>query len=62
MQPIRRALQLTFARVATYVYRGTGVPKPGDDRPEPNLWRNGGAGPSDRQPVGFVVESLMFAP
>lgn len=62
MQPIRGALQLTFAAVARYVYRATGVPKPGDDRPGPNLWPNGGAGPSDRQPVGFVVESLTFAP
>ena len=52
MQPIRRALQLTFAAVATYVYRGTGVPKPADDRPEPNLWRKDGAGPSDRSRWG----------
>jgi hypothetical protein len=50
------------ALVATYVYRGTRVPKPGDERACPNLWRYGGAAPSDIQPVEIVVESFACAP
>ena len=50
------------ALVATYVYRGTRVPKPGDERACPNLWRYGGAAPSDVQPVEIVVESFACAP
>ena len=50
------------ALVATYMYRGTGVPKPADEPAGPNLWRYGGAAPSDIQPVEIVVESLACAP
>ena len=49
-------------RVATYVYRGTDVPKPGDEPVRLNLWPFGGAGPQDGQPVEIVVESFAFTP
>ena len=56
MQPLRRAT------VATYVYRGSDVPKPGDERVRLNLWLYGGSAPPDGQPVEIVVEALTFAP
>ena len=56
MQPGRRA-----TTVATYVYRGSRVPKPGDERVRLNLWLFGGAGPTDGQPVEIVVESFAYA-
>ena len=52
----------TGETVATYVYRGTDVPKPGDERVRLNLWLFGGAAPSDGQPVEIVIESFAFAP
>jgi hypothetical protein len=52
----------TGATVATYVYRGSDVPKPGDERVRLNLWLFGGAAPSDGQPVEIVIESFAFAP
>lgn len=48
--------------VARLVYRGSDVPKPGDERVRPNLWLFGGAAPSHGQPVEIVVESFTFAP
>lgn len=53
---------LTRATVARYVYRGTRVPKPGDERARRTLWLFGGAVPHDGQPVEIVVESFAFAP
>jgi hypothetical protein len=52
----------TGATVATYVYRGADVPKPGDERVRLNLWLFGGAAPQDGQPVEIVVESFAFTP
>lgn len=52
----------TGATVATYVYRGSDVPKPGDERVRLNLWLYGGSAPSDGQPVEIVVEAFAFAP
>ena len=52
----------TGATVATYVYRGSDVPKPGDERVRLNLWLFGGAAPSDGQPVEIVVESFAYTP
>ena len=52
----------TGATVATYVYRGSDVPKPGDERVRLNLWLYGGSAPSDGQPVEIVVEAFTFAP
>lgn len=48
--------------VATYVYRGTDVPKPGDERVRLNLWLFGGAAPMNGQPVEIVVESFAYTP
>lgn len=48
--------------VATYVYRGSDVPKPGDERVRRNLWLFGGEGPSNGQQVEIVVESFADAP
>ena len=48
--------------VATYVYRGADVPKPGDEGVRPNLWPLGGTAPSDGLPVEIVVQSFAFAP
>jgi hypothetical protein len=48
--------------VATYVYRGSGVPKPGGECVRRNLWLFGGTGPSDGQPVEIVAESFAYAP
>ena len=69
-QLIWRAGEVTFtsrrldtgATVATYVYRGTDVPKPGDERPRLNLWLFNGASPTNGQQVEIVVESFTFAP
>jgi hypothetical protein len=47
---------------ATLLYRGSDVPKPGDERVRGNLWLFGGAAPSDGQPVEIVIESFAFAP
>lgn len=58
-RPARRA---TGEIVATYLYRGTDVPKPGDERVRLNLWLYGGAPPMNGQPVEIVVESFTFAP
>jgi hypothetical protein len=52
----------TWATVASCVYRGGDVPKPGDERVRLNLWLCGGALPSNGQPVEIVVESFAFAP
>jgi hypothetical protein len=52
----------TGAVVATSTYRGTDVPKPGDERVRLNLWLFGGAAPSNGQPVEVVIESFAFAP
>jgi hypothetical protein len=57
MQPARRA-----ATGAMYVYRGSDVPKPGDERVRLNLWLYGGNAPSNGQPVEIVVEAFAFAP
>ena len=54
MPPFRRP-------VATYVYRGTDVSKPGDEGVPLNLWLVGGAAPTTGQPVEIVVESFSFA-
>ena len=53
---------VTGATVATYVYRGSDVPKPRYERVCLNLWLYGGAAPADGQPVEIVVESFAFAP
>ena len=52
----------TGAQVATYVYRGADVPKPGDERVRLNLWLFGGNAPTNGQPVEIVVESFTFTP
>lgn len=52
----------TGAVVASYVYRGTDVPKPGDERVRLNLWLFQGAAPADGLPVEIVVESFTFTP
>jgi hypothetical protein len=52
----------TGAAVASYVYRGSDVPKPGDERVRLNLWLFGGAAPTNGQGVEIVVESFVFAP
>ena len=63
MHRTRRPVALaTGASVATYVYRGSDVPKPGDERVRLNLWLFGGTAPSDGQPVEIVVESFAYAP
>jgi hypothetical protein len=65
MDPVRRALTLALAAGATVarsVYRGSDVPKPGDERVRLNLCLIGGAAPSDGQPVEIVVESFVFTP
>lgn len=48
--------------VASSVYRGSDVPKPGDERVRLNLWLFNGAAPMDGQPVEVVVESFAFTP
>jgi hypothetical protein len=62
MRSFRRPVALALAAVATHVYRGSDVPKPGHERVRLNLWLFGGAVPSDGQPVEIVVESFAFAP
>jgi hypothetical protein len=52
----------TGATVASYTYRGTDVPRPGDERVRLNLWLFGGAAPSNGLPVEVVVESFAFVP
>ena len=52
----------TGATVATYVYRGADVPKPGDERVRLNLWLFGGNAPTNSQSVEIVVESFAFTP
>ena len=52
----------TGATVASGVYSGTDVPRPGDERVRLNLWLFGGAAPSNGQPVEVVVESFAFTP
>jgi hypothetical protein len=52
----------TNATVATYVYRGADVPKPGDERVRLNLWLFGGNAPTNSQSVEIVVESFLFTP
>jgi hypothetical protein len=44
------------------VYRGSDVPKPGDERVHLNLWLFGGAAPANGLGVEIVVESFAFAP
>jgi hypothetical protein len=58
----RPTLLDTWATVASCVYRGGDVPKPGDERVRLNLWLCGGGLPSNGQPVEIVVESFAFAP
>ena len=48
--------------LATYVYRGSDVPKPGDEGVRLNLWLFGRGAPSNGQPVEIVVESFADAP
>jgi hypothetical protein len=50
----------TGAEIARYVYTGTDVPKPGDERVRLNLWLFNGAAPAASAEV--VVESFAFAP
>jgi hypothetical protein len=52
----------TNAIVASYTYRGTDVPKPGDERVRLNLWLFNGAAPTNGQAVEVVVESFAFTP
>ena len=52
----------TGAVIASYVYAGTDVPRPGDERVRLNLWLFQGLSPSDGQPVEVVVESFVFTP
>jgi hypothetical protein len=48
--------------VASYVYRGADVPKPGDERVRLNLWLFNGAAPTNSQGVEIVIESFVFTP
>ncbi|HEX3265650.1 MAG TPA: hypothetical protein VHR16_08265 [Candidatus Limnocylindrales bacterium] len=48
--------------VAAYVYRGADLSKPRGDAARMNLWLDGGAPPSDVQPVEAVVETFLFTP
>jgi len=48
--------------VASYVYRGSDVPKPGDERVRLNLWLFDGSAPTNGQPLEVVVESFVFTP
>jgi len=60
---IRRAAALAInAIVASCTYRGTDVPKPGDERVRLNLWLFNGAAPTNGQAVEVVVESFAFTP
>jgi hypothetical protein len=52
----------TGAVVASYAYRGSDVPVPGDERVHLNLWLFGGAAPVSGLPAEVVVESFAFAP
>lgn len=58
----RPSPRATTLLVATHLYRGTDVPKPGDERVRLNLWLFNGAAPMNGQPVEIVVESFAFAP
>lgn len=58
-RPSPRATRLV---VATHLYRGTDVPKPGDECVRRNLWLFSGTAPMNGQPVEIVVESFAFAP
>ena len=50
------------APYATFVYTGTDVPKPGDERVRLNLWLFGGRPPTDGQPVEVVISSFAHTP
>ena len=62
---LRPAIGLTLAltrAVASYVYRGSDVPKPADEPARLNLWLFGGDGSTTVQGVEIVVESFAFTP
>ena len=50
------------AVTSSYTYRGTDVPKPGDERVRLNLWLFNGAAPQNGQPAEVVVSRFAFAP
>lgn len=48
--------------IASYEYKGSDVPKPGDERVHLNLWLFNGAAPLNGSAVDVVVRSFSFAP
>ncbi len=52
----------TGALIASYVYSGADVPKPGDEKVRLNLWLFNGLAPTNGAAVDVVVESFTFTP
>jgi len=48
--------------IASYDYKGSDVPRAGDERVHLNLWLFNGAAPLNGSPVDVVVRSFSFAP
>jgi hypothetical protein len=48
--------------IASYVYSGADVPKPGDERVRLNLWLFNGAAPTNGAAVEVVVRAFAFTP
>ena len=61
-----RAGQVAFASSnggpPSWVYSGSDVPPPGNEKTHLNLWLNGGSPPANGQPVEVVIRSFTFAP
>jgi hypothetical protein len=47
---------------ASWIYSGSDVPPPGNEKTHLNLWLNRGSPPANGQPVEVVIRSFVFAP
>ncbi len=47
---------------ASWLYWGSDVPPPGNEKTHLNLWLNGGRPPSNGRPAEVIIRSFSFVP